>query len=386
MGEAAMVSIREFEDHELWQVEDRVKKQLEAAAGSVEGKGFENVETLDNIRLVLADVRSVRSLPSWRISSMAPLDALEKALTYMEEELTQLSDNATEHRPDLPAYLGELVDALKPFPLYLVQSEAAMELEEALRGHREFLDSTVRWLDGSVSEQSEAVETLKETIAGEQTKIAEQVKRLDEALNNQNNTFMTRVGEWKKESDEAAASIVSRGEERLMKLSELEEKSRNLVDATSRHTITAEYGNYAKDQERAAFWWSAGAVTAAIGGFVYLSFVLTGIHDASVAETIIKATISSLVVLGAGFMSRESSGHRKEARDARRTQLDLNALDPFLTKLEEGEANDLRREFAQKIFGRPLANDKSRKPYEWAMEKLRPERQTAADDSAALDA
>ncbi|MHA7268628.1 hypothetical protein [Arthrobacter sp. HLT1-20] len=178
------------------------------------------------------------------------------------------------------------------------------------------------------------------------------------------------MGDWKKEADKAAASIVSTGDEHLLSLIEMEEKSRNLVDATSRHTITAEYGDYASKQERAAVLWSIGAVLAAVGGFIYLALLLAGIQEASITEVIAKATVSSLIVLGAGFMTHESSGHRKEARDARRTQLDLNALDPFLTKLDEEEANELRREFAQKIFGRPLANDKNQKPYEWVMDAI----------------
>ncbi|WP_461169608.1 hypothetical protein [Arthrobacter sp. Z1-15] len=386
LGEATMaLSQMDFEEHELWPLVDRVKGLLEKAANSVEDEAVQNVETLNHIRLALADVRSLFSIQSWRIPRSGSLDALASVLLRVHEELNELVENPTEHNPHLPMLLDELVEDLKPFPLYLVQSDAAMALEEALTSHRSFLGETVQWLHGAVADERQSVEGLQTVITAEQTKIAEQVKRLDEALNNQNNTFMSRVEEWKQASDRAAASILTRGEEQLAKLDEMEGQSRNLVDATSRHTITAEYGIYARNQERAAFWWSAGAVAAAIGGFLYLSFVLTGVHDATVSETIIKATVSSLVVLGAGFMSRESSGHRKEARDARRTQLDLNALDPFLTKLDEDEANDLRREFAQKIFGRPLANDRGQKPYEWAIEKLQRDRKTAEDDSAAAE-
>lgn len=379
------LSQMEFEEHELWPLVDRVKDLLETAANSVEDEAVQNVETLNHLRLALADVRSLSSIQSWRIPRPVSLDGLTTVLMNVLEELNELIDNPTEHNPQLSLLLDKLVEDLNPFPLYLVHSDAAMALEEALTKHRHFLDETVQWLHRVVAEESKSVENLQATIAAEQTKIAEQVKRLDEALNNQNNTFMSRVEEWKQESDRAAASILTRGEEHLAKLGEMEGQSRNLVDATSRHTITAEYGNYARNQEKAAFWWSAGAVAAAIVGFLYLASVLTGVQDTTVSETIIKATVSSLVVLGAGFMSRESSGHRKEARDARRTQLDLNALDPFLTKLDEDEANDLRREFAQKIFGRPLANDKGQKPYEWAMEKLQRDRKAAADDSAAAE-
>lgn len=381
------LSQSEFDTHAVWLVEERVTKLLATTADSVEEEAVADVETLDHIRVALAEVRSIGSIEPWRISGTTDsLDALQNALLYLEKELAVLKESPTASRQiHLASALDQLVGALRPFPLYLVQTEAAIEMKEALKAQRSFLRETVEWLHRAVVEDTDAVEKLRESIQVEHTKVSDQVKRLDDALNTQNNTFMTRVAEWKQESDQAATSIVARGERHLGALIELEGQSRNLVDATSRHTITAEYGDYANKQERAAFWWSAGAVLAAIGGFVYLSFVLAGIHSASAAETIAKATVSSLVVLGAGFMSRESGGHRKEARDARRTQLDLNALDPFLTKLDEDEANNLRREFAQKIFGRPLANDKHQKPYEWVLGKLQGEHK-AAGDTASIDA
>lgn len=366
------LSQEEFDSHPVWQMEESVSKFLASAADSVSGEALADVPTLNNIRSALADVRSVGTIEPWRIPNTGPLDLLRNVLNNLNDELAELDRNSEVSRKlFLESYLDDLVSALQAFPLYQVQTEAAVEMKKALQAEREFLEGTVQWLHDAVNEDSASVGKLRASIAAEETKISEQVKRLDEALNTQNNTFMNRVAEWKKESEAAAASIVATGDKHLASLKELEQQSRNLVDATSRHTITAEYGDYANKQERAGFWWSAGAVAAAIGGFIYLSFVLAGIHSASVAETIAKATVSSLVVLGAGFMSRESSGHRKEARDARRTQLDLNALDPFLTKLDEDEANDLRREFAQKIFGRPLANDKRQKPYEWVVDKLR---------------
>jgi hypothetical protein len=363
----------DFDAHGVWQAEETTTKLLASTADVLVDDAVADVETIDHIRVALADVRSIGSIEPWRIpGNAAPLDALLNVLVSVQSEFSALKETPTVSRQiQLESVLDQLVAALKPFPLYLVQTEAAVEAKEALKAQREFLKETVEWLHRTVGDSTDSVEKLRESIGAEEAKITEQVKRLDDALNKQNDTFIDRVAEWKKESDNAAASIVETGNQHLAALIEMEGQSRNLLDATSRHTITAEYGSYAVKQERAALGWSIGAVVAAIGGFMYLATVLAGIHSASVPETIVKATVSSLVVLGAGFMSHESSGHRKEARDARRTQLDLNALDPFLTKLDEDEANDLRREFAQKIFGRPLANDKSQKPYEWLLDVTR---------------
>ncbi|TNB71600.1 hypothetical protein FHJ30_13005 [Arthrobacter sp. BB-1] len=366
------LSQEDFNNHPIWKVEETTSLLLNDTADRLTDDAVDDVETLDHLRLALADVRSIGSVDPWRITgNAAPLDALQTSLTNLQSELAELKAESTVSRKiQLESVLDQIVAALKPFPLYTVQTEAAVETKEALKAQREFLKETVEWLHRAVNESGDSVDELRTKIAGEEKKISDQVTRLDEIVNGQSSTFTDKLAEWKKDADAAGAAIVSQGDQHLASLSEMEEKSRNLVDATSRNTITTEYGTYASKQERAAVMWSIGAVLAAVGGFIYLALLLAGIHNASVTEVIAKATVSSLVVLGAGFMSHESSGHRKEARDARRTQLDLNALDPFLTKLDEDEANDLRREFAQKIFGRPLANDKNQKPYQWIMEAV----------------
>ncbi|MET3351505.1 UNVERIFIED_ORG: hypothetical protein ABID57_003214 [Arthrobacter sp. UYEF1] len=338
----------DLDNHAIWKTEETTTLLLEDTADRLMEDAVNDVETINHIRLALADVRSIGSIEPWRIpGNAAPLDALLPVLASVQAELSALKEAPKVSRQiQLESVLDQLVAALKPFPLYLVQTDAAVETKEALKAQRVFLKETVDWLHRAVGESREGVEKLRESIGVEETKINEQVKRLDDALNTQGTSFTNQVAEWKKESDNAAASIVAAGDQHVASLIELEEKSRNLVDATSRNTITAEYGTYASKQERAAVLWSVGAVVAAVGGFIYLALLLAGIKDASVTEVIAKATVSSLVVLGAGFMSHESSGHRKEARDARRTQLDLNALDPFLTKLDEEEAN---------VVGPPLA-------------------------------
>lgn len=78
-------------------------------------------------------------------------------------------------------------------------------------------------------------------------------------------------------------------------------------------------------------------------------------------------------------MGREASEHRKEARYAKRTQLDLNALEPFLANMDTDRAHDLREQFAKQIFSRPLANSKDHSGFAWlpATEPAAPEDKSA---------
>lgn len=78
-------------------------------------------------------------------------------------------------------------------------------------------------------------------------------------------------------------------------------------------------------------------------------------------------------------MGREASGRRKEARDAKRTLLDLNALEPFLADIDAGTAHDLREQFGKQIFSRPLANSKDHSGFAWLSAK----EPTATGDKSA---
>lgn len=58
-------------------------------------------------------------------------------------------------------------------------------------------------------------------------------------------------------------------------------------------------------------------------------------------------------VAGIGlFMSRESGLHRKVARSAKQTQLNLVALEPFIINLPEDQKKQIRYETARALFAR----------------------------------
>lgn len=376
----------EFDAHPLWDVEKRISPLLRETESALEADALGDAQVLQSIRMALADVRAIGHIELWRISSTAAsMEQLYAALNEVERIVNALKASpAASLKPSLVNVLDQLVLTTNAFPLYTVRGEAASETAQALKDQRTFLDETVTDFRQDIEKARVELTSLSGEIEAKKSQIAAQVSRLDSILNEQSSTFADKLSGWKNDSDVGAASLVESGQKYLDALTEMESQSRNLVDATSRHTITAQYGDYAKRQESAASFWSLGAVVAAVGAFAYLAFLLAFVHDVSVPETVLKATISSLVVVGAGYMGHEAAGHRRESRDARRLQLDLNALDPFLTKLDEREANDLRREFAQKIFGRPLANNRTQKPYEWVLGTFRRDKTKDEESEATV--
>lgn len=142
-------------------------------------------------------------------------------------------------------------------------------------------------------------------------------------------------------------------------LTEYEDQANRLVESTAKGTISTEYGARAKTERRAALGWSIGAVAVALAGLWVLVQGIGNIEAMTVSQTIWKSSVTLVLLAVAGYMGSEAGAHRKEERDAKRTQLDLNAIHPFLSQMNEADAAPLRKEFAQRVFSRPLANEKS---------------------------
>ena len=64
---------------------------------------------------------------------------------------------------------------------------------------------------------------------------------------------------------------------------------------------------------------------------------------------------ASLIVVG-GYMAKLSLEHFRVARDAKRVQLDINALEPFIAQFDPDSQQALRSLTAMRVFGRPLTD------------------------------
>src|SRR5699024_1642817 len=91
-----------------------------------------------------------------------------------------------------------------------------------------------------------------------------------------------------------------------------------------------------------------------------LAVGMNNLESMDVSESIWKSSVTIVLLAVAGYMGREAGAHRREGRDAKRTQLDLNAFHPFLNLMKEEDATELRKEYAQRECNRPLADEKNR--------------------------
>ncbi|MGX5717498.1 hypothetical protein [Arthrobacter sp. MAHUQ-56] len=381
-----------FEAFGLWALCDEVEALIEKALAGVDRDEFDALHRLSEAAAAVADLRNV---PAWRFPNTGTVEALLAQLESVKAPLLSvIEDPETSIRDQIEAHLVQISANLLASPAPATSPRQAAELSTLTEKYKSGIGSAIERArqsasdaedevrkvvaakDHAIAALTEQLEELKASIAAEKADVTAQAARLDTALTTSNTAFTTKMTDWQMALDEGlknakeSASLqlqenANRAEGHLEQLRELEGQSRKLVEATARNSISTEYGIHAKQQNRAATIWSVCAVVLAVGGLAALLVMVNGISEVTTPEAIWKTSVSALTLAIATYMGREASGHRKEARDAKRTQLDLNALEPFLANMDVDTAHDLREQFAKQIFGRPLANSKDHSGFAW---------------------
>lgn len=399
----------DFDAYGLWDLCDEVEALIERALESVDRDEFNALHRLSEAAAAVADLRNV---PAWRFPNNGTTEALYAQLESVKAPLLSVIENPeTSIRDQIEAHLVQISANLLGSPTPATSPHQVAELstltekykagigsaiEQARKGSADAEDEVrkvVAAKDKAIATLTEQLEELKASIATEKADVSAQAARLDTALTTSNTAFTTKMTDWQTALDEGLKNAkesasqqllesAGRAEAHLEQLRDLEGQSRKLVEATARNSISTEYGTHAKQQSRAATIWSVCAVVLAVGGLAALFVMVNGISEVTVPEAIWKTSVSALTLAIATYMGREASGHRKEARDAKRTQLDLNALEPFLANMDADTAHDLREQFAKQIFSRPLANSKDHSGFAWLPAK----EPTATEDKSAASA
>jgi hypothetical protein len=376
----------------LWALCDEVQGLIEKSLENVDQAEFNALHRLSEAVAAVADLRNV---PAWRFPDPSSAQALHAQLEAVKAPLQAVVENPEASIKDqIEAHLVQISIHLLSSPSLTASPQYVAELSALTGKYKEGIGNAIgrarqasadaenelqKVVDAknkAISTLTEHLDDLKASIASEKADVSAQAARLDTALTTNNTAFTTKMTDWqntwdeglkeaKKSVDQQILESAGKADEHVDRLKDLEKQSRKLIEATARNSISTEYGTHAKQQNRAATIWSVGAVLLAVSGLVALFVMVNGISGLTTPEAIWKTSVSALTLAIATYMGREASGHRKEARDAKRTQLDLNALEPFLANMDEKTAHDLREQFAKQIFGRPLANSKDHGGFTW---------------------
>lgn len=410
---------KEFLEHEVWaSIAEAREKIVALGNGSLSAE----IEPVSDILQGLGLAETVRSTPAILVN-LDQMDRLREISAAVADSAAKSIEEGIDASEELSAHRDELTSVLVDLPVNLTDSaplesyqkaieefvaklssitsrinEADAEAQQALDAYRSRFNEDQKSLESRLGQTQNEIEAklqaTRETIDAIKVDVEAQKTRLDSALNQFSTDTVKAAAEADSNSkrlmaslqetfDEEMGRLNEEGVERLETLKNYEEQAKKLVDATANSTISADYGGRARQERRSALWWSVGAVAVALIGLGVIAIGMADIHEAAVPETIWKTSATIVLLAVAGYMGKEAGAHRKEERDAKRAQLDLNAFNPFLTLMDEDDARELRKEFAHRIFNRPLANLKSESSFGFGHPIFRREEQeTQKNDEA----
>lgn len=95
-------------------------------------------------------------------------------------------------------------------------------------------------------------------------------------------------------------------------------------------------------------------------GIAAWAFITTSAEQLSWERTLTRFGITVPLAALAAYAASQSRSHRDNERQARRTQLELAALDPYLALFPDEDKHALKKEIAPRLFGQPLPIGKGR--------------------------
>lgn len=365
----------------------------------------EERDAVARLRAAVEYVDAFRSCDPRLVEPQGPADVYQH-LTAAQNSLAQYQDDREANRAHLAAsatnipYLMEALRNYFPFPGADMATQAtkaaATRFRHALEEQVDTLTATIGELQEQLHHeqaahqeaQANAATKLDELMAqiatGEgaiaaagnafEIQTAEQQATFTDEVASRRNSFREAESERSTAQEgrmvaletraaEARSAETAAAEDVLTQLREYEDQAKAVIDSTSRHAVSGEYGTWSAHQARAAFWWTIAAVLIGAGTVLGLIIALSSAKDDTVQFVIYKVSIGLLAAAVAGYAAKQASEHRVQERRFKRLALDVAALEPFLATLDDATA--IRDEFAKRVFapdeasGDQIASDRA---------------------------
>ena len=370
------------EAHPVW---DSLSSVREAASSGGWADDLEWRDALARITWVCDQVIARKEPNAITDSS---LDQVNSVLTNMLNQLTQWKEqkagDANWAHQQIDALLALIAAWPSPSATRATQSsrEAAatfqMQAEEAigdLRLQNEELKSQTdlslaAWQSAADEKQVHLEEKnaeLGQTADAVSSELAAQKQRLDAALDANNQNFQEAEKERHKAATEVAAKVQKAaegqlagqsqaGSTRIAELDEMLAQAKNTLEALGSVTTATHYASYAQDQKKSANLWNAITLGTLALSAACLAWALVEAKADTWHFSVLRAGLGFIFLTAAGYGGKQASGHRAEERKAKRFELGISALDPFLANVPPDDAKAVRTRIAAQLFTDELSS------------------------------
>lgn len=212
-------------------------------------------------------------------------------------------------------------------------------------------------VEQAAAQLAEQVNTLSVDVARERQRISEAIATFttegEEAASALTTAQQARVVALEAEWSQRLAAQQAEADKHAALMTSYEEKSVKVLEAVGTNSTATDYGVYSNEQADSADRWRK--VAAAVFGLASIWFIVSSLPWFLASTVTWESSLSRLgvtaAVAGVGaYAARESSQHRKQEREAKKVQLVLTALEPFIANLPPETQDEIRADAARAIF------------------------------------
>jgi hypothetical protein len=263
--------------------------------------------------------------------------------------------------------------AEQDFDSRLSESEGSLvEIQDGLAAHKKALENLKAQSDQAFSEWQndfgEAQNSRAEEFSSAQIQRGE---KFDETMR-----------EIRAKSEAETKDISTKHNERLSSAFDTytQEVQERLDDMKAKHAAILEihglvgtdgvaggYQKTATDEHKAANTWrivamvSLGLAAAWLALKFYLGFGSASAGELNWAELVTAGSLTLVLLAAAGYASRQSKTHRDLEQQMRWFSLEVKAIDPFLSSLEDADQKELKKQLSERLFGKDRTANQAKK-------------------------
>lgn len=338
-----------FDEHSLWVKVGEMQESLKGLELETdEPDARDSREYLEHVAALVGARRATTDSVQVTTAMLdATAAAVDNAHAYMQQSWTPGSNDAS-----MDTQVEGIVQALASWPaltteeLAQAHSIAANRIQEdaekALHALRERRDEVLATLDELKAKEAALAEKVTE-----QTQVISAATAEFSASSKQ--AIADSKKEWIAERDKQAESAAKN----LETLKDLEQEARDLVHAATASVVATDYGEYARKETRAGWICDvSAALVGAIGvaAILYHLFTATEGADSNIGLSLTRLAASIGALGVAALVGKRGNQHHREARAAKRTDLAIRQVGPFVANLAKDERELVVAEVTDRIF------------------------------------
>ncbi|RIY42552.1 hypothetical protein [Neopusillimonas maritima] len=256
--------------------------------------------------------------------------------------------------------VGKITDDLSA----QVQGILRSALEE-----RDRLKKDSKVLSGQFTALSEQIQKLTETVAqqsAEAKNVIQEVKTLyaakeqgfsksfDSAIEAQAKEHTLQLTKLQNEAKSAQEANAKSAQDLIAEMTEDRDRAKKILRIIGNIGVTGQYGETAKIESQSANFWRWATIIifgVSIGVGIW---ALTTANDVDIRLAVARLFFAILILGATIYTGRESARHRTNSDRAKRVELELASLGPFMESLTPEQQQNLRVKLTDQYFGKEV--------------------------------